>query len=150
MDPCGTPNKISSQELQLALFFVLCCLLNRQLQISFNADKLKLYAFNLARSSLWGRQSKAFDRSINKAPKDFPLSTALFHFSINAMRHCCVLYHFLKPHWNLKKYLFMKVAICLYIIFSNTGVDKFLSRRPIFWARNFTCAPDRARKNGCS
>ena len=29
-----------------------------------------------------------------------------------------------------------------------TGVDKFLSRRPTFRARSFTCAPDRARKNG--
>ena len=28
-----------------------------------------------------------------------------------------------------------------------TGVDKFVSRRPIFWERNFTCSPDRARKN---
>ena len=27
-----------------------------------------------------------------------------------------------------------------------SGVDKFLCRRPT-WARNFTCAPDRARKN---
>ena len=27
-----------------------------------------------------------------------------------------------------------------------TGVDKFLSRRPTFRARNLTCAPDRARK----
>ena len=27
-----------------------------------------------------------------------------------------------------------------------SGVDKFLSRRPTFWARNFTCAPDRAHK----
>ena len=27
-----------------------------------------------------------------------------------------------------------------------TGLDKFTSTRPIFRARNFTCAPDRARK----
>ena len=27
-----------------------------------------------------------------------------------------------------------------------TGMDIFPSRRPIFWARNITCAPDRAHK----
>ena len=27
-----------------------------------------------------------------------------------------------------------------------TGLDKFTSTRPSFWARNYICAPDRARK----
>ena len=31
-------------------------------------------------------------------------------------------------------------------ILPTDGVDKFLSRRPIFRARNFTYAPDQARK----
>ena len=30
------------------------------------------------------------------------------------------------------------------IYFANAGVDKFLSRHPNFWRRNFTCAPNRA------
>ena len=32
------------------------------------------------------------------------------------------------------------------VSFQSTGVDKFLSGRLIFRARNFTCAPDQARK----
>ena len=91
MDPCGTPNNISSQELYIALIFVLCFLLNRYLQISLNADTMNSYAFNFVRSSSRGRQSKPFLRSANKAPKACPLSTKFFYFSINAMRHCCVL-----------------------------------------------------------
>ena len=31
-----------------------------------------------------------------------------------------------------------------------TGVDKFFSRRPIFRARNITCAPNRVRKKMCA
>ena len=36
------------------------------------------------------------------------------------MRHCGMLYLFLEPLWNLEKCSYTKVAICLYIIFSNT------------------------------
>ena len=32
------------------------------------------------------------------------------------------------------------------IYFANAGVDKFVSRHPNFWMRNFTCAPNRALK----
>ena len=30
------------------------------------------------------------------------------------------------------------------LILLTTGVDKFLSKCPIFWANDFICAPDRA------
>ena len=79
MDPCEILNKIFFQKLCLTLIFVLGCLLKMHLQINLNVDKLNSYAFNLARSSLWGRNLIG---PLTKRQKIYPQSTAHFHFSI--------------------------------------------------------------------
>ena len=48
----------------------------------------KPYAFNFAIKQLCGRQSKAFERSVSKAPKTCSWSTLSFHFSRRAIRQC--------------------------------------------------------------
>ena len=71
--------------------------------INFDADKLKPYAFNSATLMSCGRQSKAFDRSVVRAPNVLPLSTESFHFSIMARRQCSALIPWQNPHRNLEK-----------------------------------------------
>ena len=43
------------------------------------------------------RQSKAFNKSVSKAPKAVPLSIDFVHFSSITKRHCCVVEFFWKP-----------------------------------------------------
>ena len=43
-----------------------------------------------------------------------------------------------------KDVIWMNTEVCSVTI--KSGLDKFISTRQIFWARNFICAPDRARK----
>ena len=43
-----------------------------------------------------------------------------------------------------KDVIWMNTEVCSVTI--KPGLDKFISTRPIFLARNFICAPDRARK----
>ena len=43
-------------------------------------------------------------------------------------------------------FLFFKTNLKKQSLALQTGVDKFLSRSPIFRVRSFTCAPNRARK----
>ena len=57
--------------------FTLCFLLDRQLYMRFH---IKTIYIKFSNQSSCGRQSKAFDRSVNKAPKVPPPSTLTRHF----------------------------------------------------------------------
>ena len=57
--------------------FTLCFLLDRQLYMRFH---IKTIDIKFSNQSSCGRQSKAFDRSVNKAPKVPPPSTLTRHF----------------------------------------------------------------------
>ena len=46
----------------------------KQLRKDFKQHFLKVYAYNLANSRSWSRQSKSFDKSIGIAPTNPPLS----------------------------------------------------------------------------
>ena len=54
--------------------------------INRSAFKLKPYECKFTISNSFGRHSKAFGKSVWSAPKNLPLSTADFYFSINARR----------------------------------------------------------------
>ena len=95
----AAPQTILGQLLWGEFILVLCFLFNKKSQISFNAVKLNPYAFSLAISNSWSRQSKTIERSVRNAPKDLPLSTYLFHFSSIANRQCWVLKPLLQSHW---------------------------------------------------
>ena len=112
--------RLLPKELWLSFVFVLCFLFDKYLWTSLNAAKLKPWAWNLATNSTCGRQSKALDKFVNNVLKDFLSSVADFHFSIDTIRHCCVLYPFLKLHWKFTKAFFMKYSICLHINLPNT------------------------------
>lgn len=51
IEPYGTPNSISSQELFDVIMFVLSFLQNRQLCVNFNADKPNSYTSSFAMES---------------------------------------------------------------------------------------------------
>ena len=78
----------------------------------FSALHPKPYAFNLANIRSCSKQSKAFDRSVNKAPETPLLSNVCFHFSSIRIRHRCELKCFLNPHWYFDKMLSRKVCSC--------------------------------------
>ena len=71
----------------LLLPFAVYCTGNHILR--FSDFITKPYARGLAIKSSSGRQSKAFDMSVNKAPNAPPLSKLLRHFSIIVIRYCC-------------------------------------------------------------
>ena len=56
------------------------------------------YAWSLAISKPWGKQSKALDRSVNSAAKLPPESSDSLHFSIIGRRVLNTLDPFLNPH----------------------------------------------------
>ena len=58
IDPCGTPNIISNKLLYVEFIFVRCFLFDKQLCTSFNAVKIKPYAFSLVMSNSWSRRSQ--------------------------------------------------------------------------------------------
>ena len=103
IDPCGMPNNISDQELQLLSIFALYFLFDKLSWINRNAVRVNPYALSFALSNSWSRQSNAFERSVSKAPKALSLSTEFFHFSNKSETQCCVLYPYWNPHcWSNK------------------------------------------------
>ena len=46
-----------------------------------------------------GKQSNAFERSVNSTPNAFPLSSDDFNFSNIAIRQFCALKPLQNPHW---------------------------------------------------
>ena len=78
--PSGTADNISSHELYDVLMFVLSFLQYRQLYIDFDTDKLKSYTFTFAMERSFGRQSKAFERSIKRELRISPHPQTFYIF----------------------------------------------------------------------
>ena len=107
--------------LNLFLSVVFCLVSNYVLVLI--PIKLKPYAVGFAMGNSWLRQSKAFHKSVNKAPNILLLWTDLSHFPNIARMHCWVLKPFQNPHWYFE--IFSKNCdICSNIHFSNI-FDKF-------------------------
>ena len=80
---------------------------------NFNHGKEMPYKCSFAISKSCLRESKAFQRFVSNAPKDWSLSTVSSHYSIISNNQCCLLKPFVKPHRNLKKKFFKKIDNCL-------------------------------------
>ena len=72
LDPCGTPHKISSQELKSEFILVLCLIFDRYICTNLKAAMLNPYAFSLAIKRSCERHSNAFDRSVRNISIRFP------------------------------------------------------------------------------
>ena len=72
------------------------------------------YVWILAISKSRRKQSNAFDRSVNSAPKLLPKSGDSLHFSIIGRRVVKTLNPFLNPHWYRDKLDSKQVSNCLY------------------------------------
>ena len=57
---------------------------------------------NFAANSSGERQSKAFERSVNKIPNSKPWSKLCLHFSSSFNKLCCALKPLLNPHCCLE------------------------------------------------
>ena len=68
--------------------------------------------------NLCDKQWNVFDRSVNRTPKCFLLSTVLSFFSKKARRQSWVLNPFLKPHLYSNKNWTIKKVTCLQNNFS--------------------------------
>ena len=79
--------------------------------------EVKPCAFSFSIRNPWLRMSNALERSVSRAPKILPLSTALFLFN-NVRRHFCALKPSLKPHRCLKNISSKKEDICLIMLCS--------------------------------
>ena len=64
---------------------------------------LIIESINLAISTSWSMQSKAFERSVRTTAVYPPESRDWGHFSITAIKQCCGLNPFPKPHWYFEK-----------------------------------------------
>ena len=115
IDPCGTPATISSHELNWSFILNLCLRSVKQPFINFNDSIEKPYPWSFATIRSCGRQSKALERSVRKAPYSFPWSNAFSQFSAMAIRQSWVLYPFRKPHWNLDNSVSKYSEFCLCI-----------------------------------
>ena len=93
INPCGTPEKISSCRLWAVPFFVLC-----GFEDSY-ALSSKLEVIGHKNLISWQIQSNIFDKSV----KTVLLSTACFYFSSIKRRQCWVLKSLRKPHWNFER-----------------------------------------------
>ena len=118
MEPWGNRKSKSLHGLKESFILVLCFLLAEQFWIRFNTGRLNPYALSLAIIRSCGRQSKAFERSVRRAPKTFLLSTAFFHFSNMAIRQCWAWNPFRKRQWYLDRNWSMNGVICLHNSFS--------------------------------
>ena len=90
MNPCGTPNSILHQSLELLFIFTLWNPSDKWLWLNFVALKEKKYPFSVASNKLWLSLSSALDGSINMVPTILLLSRACFHFSILFSKAFCV------------------------------------------------------------
>ena len=68
MDPCGTPEIISKISLIVPLMFTYCLLFLKYEKNRLSVFSSNPYASNLASNKSCGKQSNAFERSINSAP----------------------------------------------------------------------------------
>ena len=86
---------------ELGFIFLLSFL---QLCINFNAYKLNPDAFDFPMIRSCGRQSKAFERSVERVPKRFSRTRRLFAFFFTmTRRQRGALTPCWKPHWNSEK-----------------------------------------------
>ena len=60
--------------------------------------------YNFVTSKQWSKQSYALDKSVKKALKLLPISTASSNILIRIKRQCYMLYPFRNPHWLWKVY----------------------------------------------
>ena len=95
IDPCGMSNRINFKRLKLFLILTHCLRPPRYDSIRFRVLVSKPYSSSFATSKSWGKQLKAFDRSVRVAPTILFSSRHLRHVSIILKRTCWQLYCFL-------------------------------------------------------
>ena len=76
----GISKVISSHKLEDSLIYFLWFVWDRYLFTNFKAFRPKHCAFNTVINTSCGKESEAFERSINSTPNAWPLSTLCFHF----------------------------------------------------------------------
>ena len=78
LDRCGTPNKIVSKKNIAFIYFCHSYLAVDKPRCRYT-ETISMQFSNTGHVG----DSKALHKSVNNAPKDFPISVADFHFSIN-------------------------------------------------------------------
>ena len=101
--------------------------------------------FTISKSRI--KELNTLEKSVNRAPSAWLLSTAFFHLFNITSKQCCVLNSFQKQYRNSERILSKNVESCLLINFSNilditrwmlTGLSfSFIFRQPFLKNRSF-------------